>query len=747
MSSVNKAQQHGTKETSTSNIHSIIPPTSMVGVVEEQSVDSNMIHIMPEINSNTINTNVDPNTIDSSTTCENISGGSNSGIVSISDNSNLGNDNVNNISNNIISKPTLSVLSEDSINPLFRNEKMDLLHKKSIDQINDMKLKKATNPSLSSLRQVTSQNNFPTISSASTTLTKGSTRAEYFAAKLHDAIKSDPKIQNETVETFVYDTTHKTTSPLEQPADIQESVNHKATKDSDKFKSVDSTKLDFINAPGTTSTTTTTTTTLSNPNNNTNNKEKLQNIFNPSDSPTSYKTLEENFDTTSRVSSKKQSRRRSFKSLHTQSDINNGLQPLSKLENNNADNKSVNQLRQITSRLFDSKVVQPRRYSGIDSEFLNDSFDGDEEYYENGVFNNINNNNNNNNTNNNPNLIYHGSMNMGNMNYNNLKKNNNHRNINTSNNDQHYDYLLNEADYDDDELTSYFSPNSNNGNNNLNYLNKQQILGNMVNAIDYGSIQGDIKRPRKRNDFYNSPHDFTSVRAQRLKQIRSFCYTVSAIFLLLFLGFISGFILATNKELQNLKALEISNTIISQEELIFDMTFSAFNPGLMPISINNVKLDIFAKTQYLNSMEKEYDYEISKTYETVLLGAINKLEVPLYFQGGFLNRKKDVSNTEIKLINPCSYKDDDGNNDDNGGGDDDEDENNGRRGNYTGFDNSSILSMIPISHIPDPRWVNISRNPFDLIVRGAMMYKLPFSSQNHTISISYTSYIDPGYDY
>ena len=692
----------------------------MVGVVEEQKNDLNMVHILP----------LGPTTSRDATTA-NVTSASNTDFSL--DARQKEDDQTATETSTLLSK-NLPTLSEE---PSTSSLKADLLQKKpstepinpnligsnTLSSINDMKLKKTTNPSMSSLRAMSLQGNYPTVSSASTTLTKGSTRAEYFAAKLHDAIKSDRKIQNEAVETFVYDTTTKT-PPVDQTIDNIDTVIKTSTKE-EKYKTASSVLPETV---------------AQNLQDQNRYKEKLQNVFNPDDSPVSYKTLDDNFDSKSRSSgdSRKNSRKRSFKSLMTQVDPAN-LQPLSKVDN--TDNKSVNQLRQITSRLFDSKAVQPRRYSGIDSEYNNDdSYDGDIDYYEPSISNPT---------------LNQGNTNSINYSYNN--KNNSHRNSNGNN---PFDYIINESDYED-ELSSYFSPNYNPSSqkgkaSNSNYLNKQQIHGNLLTVPDYGSMHGDNKRLlRKRNDIYNSPHDFTSVRAQRLKQIRSFCYTVSAIFMLLFLGFISGFVLATNKELQNLKVTEIRNTIISQEELVFDMVFSAFNPGLMPISIDTVQLDIFAKTNYLSTES------VSKSYETVLLGAVEALDVPLYFQGGFLNRQKDVSKTEIKLLNPCSYDKGNGDDDHHNDGEDNDDDsddaiNEKNRAleleNYESYESYAGIaisesSLRPISHIPDPRWVNISRNPFDLIVRGAMMYKLPFSSQNHTVSISYTTYIDPGYDY
>ncbi|ODQ49234.1 hypothetical protein PICMEDRAFT_9712 [Pichia membranifaciens NRRL Y-2026] len=720
MSTNSKAQQQQTGSNAVSGNQHALPPSTMVGVVEEQKNDLNMVHILP-LGPTTSRDATTANVTSASNTDFNLDARQKEDDQTATETSTLLSKNLPTLSE----EPSTSSLKADLLQKKPSTEPINpnLIGSNTLSSINDMKLKKTTNPSMSSLRAMSLQGNYPTVSSASTTLTKGSTRAEYFAAKLHDAIKSDRKIQNEAVETFVYDTTTKT-PPVDQTIDNIDTVIKTSTKE-EKYKTASSVLPETV---------------AQNLQDQNRYKEKLQNVFNPDDSPVSYKTLDDNFDSKSRSSgdSRKNSRKRSFKSLMTQVDPAN-LQPLSKVDN--TDNKSVNQLRQITSRLFDSKAVQPRRYSGIDSEYNNDdSYDGDIDYYEPSISN--------------------PTLNQGNTNsitysYNN--KNNSHRNSNGNN---PFDYIINESDYED-ELSSYFSPNYNPSSqkgkaSNSNYLNKQQIHGNLLTVPDYGSMHGDNKRLlRKRNDIYNSPHDFTSVRAQRLKQIRSFCYTVSAIFMLLFLGFISGFVLATNKELQNLKVTEIRNTIISQEELVFDMVFSAFNPGLMPISIDTVQLDIFAKTNYLSTES------VSKSYETVLLGAVEALDVPLYFQGGFLNRQKDVSKTEIKLINPCSYDKGNGDDDHHNDGEDNDDDsddaiNEKNRAleleNYESYESYAGIaisesSLRPISHIPDPRWVNISRNPFDLIVRGAMMYKLPFSSQNHTVSISYTTYIDPGYDY
>ncbi|GMM47928.1 Vac7 protein [Pichia kluyveri] len=636
---------------------------------------------------------------------------------------------------------SIPFIVEESKTPslnLNLSERIDSINKKLLDpvavtnkNINEMKLKKATNPSISSLRTMSLQgNNHGTVSSTSTTLTKDSSRAEYFYTKVHDAMKNDTNQNNHATENFVYGL--NTSTPLsEQPSDaanIENSIASKDTKKNKLYNTVDSTHN--RENTGTIDTTKA--------------KEKLQNVFNfEPESPTSKKIIDETFDVKSRSSlgSRKSSKKRSMRNF---SDIPE-IQPMSKIDN---DDKSVNKLRQITSRLFECKSNQPRRYSSINDDYTNtDSFEEDLEYYEPSLTHMVYNN---------DTLIPNGNSYEDNE-YNNHPNNRNSydplyngQNHNTNNNDH----------FDDGELQSFFSMNYND--NSVN-SQKHDYHGkpnhNVLNVQDYGSIPGDKRKMVwKRSDIYSSPHDFTPHRVKRLRTIKNICYSASIIILMLLIGFISGFVLATNTELQDLEVVDVNNMLVSQEEIVFDMVFSAFNPGLISITVDNTQLDIFAKTQYVYSSDGP-----EGQYETILLGSIETLDIPLYFQGGFLNRRKDDSTTQLKIINPCSNKGNDDDDDDNDGGDggdhngddDNDKKKKKKKGNGNGNGKSESESKSKDKHEelvnnsfgkfspPDERWLNISRHPFDLIIRGVMMYRLPFSSENHTISISYTAYVDP----
>ena len=61
-----------------------------------------------------------------------------------------------------------------------------------------------------------------------------------------------------------------------------------------------------------------------------------------------------------------------------------------------------------------------------------------------------------------------------------------------------------------------------------------------------------------------------------------------------------GFLLATTKELTNVSINSFENPIVSQDELLFNIIVEAFNPGWFTVSIDEVELDIFAKSGYLS---------------------------------------------------------------------------------------------------------------------------------------------------
>ncbi|KAG7694555.1 hypothetical protein KL950_003802 [Ogataea haglerorum] len=565
--------------------------SSMVAVVQEQAQNPNPVHILPVSSVG--------NTAGSGTTST--ATGSGSGAT-VAGNGTTGSSASANVSRQVSSADITKMASPNAGNGATDSFLTHLKSKRSVidGPVLEDGLRPKKGGGASSLMNLRNAN---TVSSTSTIQSKASSRAEFFAAKLHDAIKVDDKNSSDSEETFVYDT-----STNERPGE-PETAN-------DETLTAQQTISDGVRdreAPAAT-------------------------VVRLEDTPseTGSNRSEHNFHSTTSHDRAEDHDRAQSKS------------PLPRAEDRN-------QLRQITSRVFDSKGVIPRRYSGMEYEID----DLEENYPAQQV--------------NEPDLY---------------------------------------SDSGDDASLSEHAYN----NNNYGSISSDGYLSNFQNGIymqqpfleSRNNKLGGSKLKRKPKNLYFSPHNFTGAREVRIRQIKSFCYTIGLILVLLSVGFMSGFILATTKELQHTRIDAISDVLISQEELVFSMEVESFNPGFLSITIQDANIDVFARSQYVDAEETDKKKK-TRPFSTILLGTVTSLDVPLHFQGGFFNRQLDWSMTEIKIKNPCS------------------------------FDDSGEIKILE----PSEKWLNISRNPFDLIIRGVLSYQLPISTSNQTVSVSGTFEVNP----
>ncbi|SCV05430.1 LANO_0H07316g1_1 [Lachancea nothofagi CBS 11611] len=209
-----------------------------------------------------------------------------------------------------------------------------------------------------------------------------------------------------------------------------------------------------------------------------------------------------------------------------------------------------------------------------------------------------------------------------------------------------------------------------------------------------------------------SPHNFYTTKTTWTK-LRNFVYFAFVVSFLLTLGFISGFLLATNKELHDLEISKITSVLVSTDELVFDVIATAFNPGFFTVEIHTVELDIFAKTSHLIS---EGDPSATP-YQTILLGTVENMETSLQFQGGFFSRNYDLSRSSVKLLRPGNVDDRD-------------------------------KQWDQVSKIENglDKWRQLIRYDFELIVRGNMYYRMPFFNSEKSIGVqcSTTVKLDAG---
>ncbi|KAG7816575.1 hypothetical protein KL928_004617 [Ogataea angusta] len=564
--------------------------SSMVAVVQEQAQNPNLVHILPVSSVS--------NTVGSGTTSATTGSGSGS---SVAGNGTMGSSASASVSRQVSSADITKTASPSTVNGASDSFMTHLKSKRSVidGPVLEDGLRPKKGGAASSLMNLRNAN---TVSSTSTIQSKASSRAEFFAAKLHDAIKVDDKNSSDSEETFVYDT-----SANDRPGE-PETAN-------DETLTAQQTINDGVRdreAPAAT-------------------------VVRLEDAPseTGSNRSEHNFNTTTSQDRAEVQDRAQSKS------------PLPRAEDRN-------QLRQITSRVFDSKGVIPRRYSGMNYEIddLEDNYPAPQV--------------------NEPDLY----------------------------SDSGDDASLSEHAY----------------NNNYGSISSDGYLSNFQNGIylqqpfleSRNNKMGGSKLKRKPKNLYFSPHDFTGAREVRIRQIKSFCYTIGLILVLLSVGFMSGFILATTKELQHTQIDAISDVLISQEELVFSMEVESFNPGFLSITIQDANIDVFARSQYVDAEEADRKKK-TRPVSTILLGTVTSLDVPLHFQGGFFNRQLDWSMTEIKIKNPCS------------------------------FDDSGEIKILE----PSEKWLNISKNPFDLIIRGVLSYQLPISTSNQTVSVSRTFEVNP----
>ena len=378
-------------------------------------------------------------------------------------------------------------------------------------------------------------------------------------------------------------------------------------------------------------------------------------------------------------------------------------------------------LRSTTSKLFDKKGSQPRRYSIIPDDIDIEDFDDDLIYYDNNIRFPYNGppstvNENTRLLNNDHKLLHYRSLNLGSKRLANTK-----RYVSTgqplpSNGNVNNMFPFHTGDqgyYNDfqvgDENSGVNSPNK-------DLENSKRFVSMLNNSGRYDHPHlfpnnNYFFLPRKKSDEFGTGRGYC---------FRTLMYTFLGIFAILGTGFVMGFIFATTKDLEDVSIVSFENPIVSQDELIFNIMVKAVNRGWFTIGIEEVELDIFAKSGYLHDGDaEEWSGSGSGSVETVLLGTITNLNVPLSFPGGFFNKKQQDQIGEIRLLSPgknltniLSI------------------ESNDNPNNDTTPDNSA-------------KWGKIYKHPFDLIVKGALKYNIPFGTSQRLAQVSKVGYIDP----
>ncbi|PYH87402.1 putative phospholipid metabolism enzyme regulator [Aspergillus ellipticus CBS 707.79] len=240
------------------------------------------------------------------------------------------------------------------------------------------------------------------------------------------------------------------------------------------------------------------------------------------------------------------------------------------------------------------------------------------------------------------------------------------------------------------------------------------------------------------------------------------CVVISFLLFLL-VGGMTSFVVASTKTLVDVEILDIQNVLASEQEIMLDLNVQSINPNLFPVTIDDMDMNIFAKSRFVGTDKLWHDHgsdpshfprvEDSKKWaemarlarcasdagclsnetvsdlstrggkgidkgtdpipsdpagdpQTMLLGRVFRFDSPLSFEPSPWNYMASTSKGQIRLARP-------GNKTEEGG---------------------------------TERWERVLQHQFDLIVRGVVKYQLPLSSRVHSASVSSSFKVTPDGD-
>ena len=209
------------------------------------------------------------------------------------------------------------------------------------------------------------------------------------------------------------------------------------------------------------------------------------------------------------------------------------------------------------------------------------------------------------------------------------------------------------------------------------------------------------------------------------------CIVVTLLLLVLCVG-AGTFVMALNKPLIDVSVRHIQNVLASEQELMLDLDVQAVNPNLFAITVNDLDVNVFAKSGYAGTAASWRGQQVRssskwtarreqllggrgpKSYlaggvdkgtdpigepegdpQTMLLGEIFDFDSPLVFEPSPLRRESSSSVGQVRLAKP---------------------------GNKT-------------EECGSARWERVLQHPFELHVRGVIKYQLPISSKTRSASI------------
>ena len=247
-----------------------------------------------------------------------------------------------------------------------------------------------------------------------------------------------------------------------------------------------------------------------------------------------------------------------------------------------------------------------------------------------------------------------------------------------------------------------------------------------------------------------------------------------------------GFMFATSKPLQYVKVLNMTDVLVSQQEIMFDLVVQAMNPNMIGVTVQTMDVNLFAKSAWVRdpgdkdkdgkTVEGEHSqweesslnqdspaqnerfllFDSTDTHENTnprnaLSGSTKHiqekaLDLPDWFSGG---RKGVDEGTDPDPDLP-----------------DQEDKQTMLLGRILSFDSALNFDASPLQHFQTKskgsvrlakpgnktekggteRWERVVLHPFELILRGVLKYQTPLSGRWRTASIGASVMVNPAGD-
>ncbi|KAL9051268.1 MAG: hypothetical protein Q9162_006111 [Coniocarpon cinnabarinum] len=237
----------------------------------------------------------------------------------------------------------------------------------------------------------------------------------------------------------------------------------------------------------------------------------------------------------------------------------------------------------------------------------------------------------------------------------------------------------------------------------------------------------------------------------------------AAAFCLLIFGVAGAGLFATSKPLYNVSVMEIQNVLASEQEIMLDLLVEAVNPNVATIAVNDMDVNVFAKSRYVGDPDPDDGGE-NKT--SVLLRSLSRQDRSLH-SVVHSSRSSDKATTRGDGVDDgtdpipcppdepsCPLPDKD------------HDRQTMLLGRIFHFDSALSFEPSPLRRAPanssgelrlahpgnrtesggSARWERVTKHPFELIIRGILKYQLPLSTRVQTRSVGASVAVFPEED-